>query len=163
MLGESSRLSTLLGSGKQCPQWRCMASDAPVPGLLGTSPGLARAALPQWQSTTGHSQQLGSPQAVFSPSVKASRPWDNGPQSIVGCGTQAVLRAECGLPGEGVARETLPCEMKVGGTGTDSTSLGHEPTSRRLLNTSFLQGGLYPQLCHCWVSCQGTTSVGHSC
>lgn len=46
VLGESSSLSTLLGPGKQCLQWRGMASDAPVPGLLGTSPGLARAALP---------------------------------------------------------------------------------------------------------------------
>lgn len=48
------------------------------------SPGLVRAALPQWKSTTGHSQQLGCPLAVLLPSVKASRPWDNGPQSILG-------------------------------------------------------------------------------
>lgn len=48
------------------------------------SPDLAQAALPQWESTAGHSQQLGSPQVVLLPSAKASRPWDNGPQSILG-------------------------------------------------------------------------------
>ena len=47
-------------------------------------PGLARAALPQWKSTTGHNQQLGSPQAALSPPAKASRPCNNGPQSILG-------------------------------------------------------------------------------
>lgn len=41
------------------------------------------------------------------------------------------------------ARDTfLPCEMKWGRTRTDSTSLGHEPTSRRLVNASFGQCGV---------------------
>lgn len=106
------------------------------------SPGLARAALPQWKSTTGHNQQLGSPQAVLSPLAKASRPWDNGPQSILG--VEVKLSSEQNVAylgvGWGGERETfLLCEMKEGGTQMDSTSLGYEPTSRRLLNASFVQ------------------------
>lgn len=37
---------------------------------------------------------------------------------------------------------SIPCEMKGGRTWTDSTSLEHEPTSRRLVNASFVQCGV---------------------
>jgi hypothetical protein len=107
-------------------------------------PGLARAALPQWKSTTGHNQQLGSPQAALSPPAKASRPCNNGPQSILG--VELKLSSEQNVAylgvGWGGARETfLPWEMKESRTWTESTSPGQELTSRRLLNASFVQRG----------------------
>lgn len=70
------------------------------------------------------------------PSAKASRPWDDGPQSILG--VELKLSSEQNVAylagGRGAREEFLPCELTVGGAGKDSTSLGHEPTNRGLLH-----------------------------